>query len=87
MNWVLIQHNTTGQKEDPQCFINCQRSCIRYWNTTWLLVIPQYFGPRIALRDAANKVGKGDLTQRVINNSGDEIGELATAFNKMVTDL
>ena len=39
------------------------------------------------MRDAADKVGKGDLTQRVVNKSGDEIGELATAFNKMVTDL
>jgi len=43
--------------------------------------------PVLALRDAANKVGDGDLTQRVINNSGDEIGELAAAFNKMVVDL
>jgi signal transduction histidine kinase len=43
--------------------------------------------PVLALRDAADKVGKGDLTQRVVNRSGDEIGELATAFNKMVTDL
>lgn len=43
--------------------------------------------PVLALRDAANKVGKGDLTQRVINNSQDEIGELGVAFNKMVDDL
>jgi len=43
--------------------------------------------PVLALRDAANKVGEGDLTPRVINNSGDEIGELARAFNKMVEDL
>jgi two-component system, NtrC family, sensor kinase len=43
--------------------------------------------PVLALRDAADKVGEGDLSQRVVNKSGDEIGELATAFNKMVTDL
>lgn len=43
--------------------------------------------PVLALRDAADKVGKGDLTQRVVNTSRDEIGELATAFNKMVSDL
>jgi signal transduction histidine kinase len=43
--------------------------------------------PVLALRDAANKVGDGDLSQRVINNSGDEIGELASAFNNMVVDL
>ncbi len=43
--------------------------------------------PVLALRDAANKVGEGDLTQRVVNKSGDEIGELAIAFNMMVGDL
>jgi two-component system, NtrC family, sensor kinase len=43
--------------------------------------------PVLALRDAADKVGKGDLAQRVVIRSGDEIGELARAFNKMVADL
>ncbi len=43
--------------------------------------------PVLALRDAADKVGDGDLTQRVENNSGDEIGDLGRAFNKMVADL
>jgi signal transduction histidine kinase len=43
--------------------------------------------PVLALRDAADKVGEGDLTQRVNNKSGDEIGDLARAFNKMVEDL
>jgi signal transduction histidine kinase len=43
--------------------------------------------PVLALRDAANKVGEGDLTQSVINTSKDEIGELSVAFNKMVAEL
>ncbi|WP_022823098.1 ATP-binding protein [Hymenobacter norwichensis] len=43
--------------------------------------------PVLKLRDAATKVGRGDLTQRVISESRDEIGELGIAFNKMVTDL
>jgi len=43
--------------------------------------------PVQALRNAANKVGEGDLTQRVKIRYGDEIGELAKAFNKMVEDL
>ncbi len=43
--------------------------------------------PVLALRDAANKVGEGDLTQSVESRSRDEIGELSTAFNKMVKDL
>lgn len=43
--------------------------------------------PVLALRDAANKVGEGDLSQKVVNSSNDEIGELGQAFNKMVNDL
>ncbi|MBC6992362.1 sensor histidine kinase [Hymenobacter sp. BT491] len=43
--------------------------------------------PVLQLRDAATKVGRGDLTQRVLSNSRDEIGELGIAFNKMVNDL
>ncbi len=43
--------------------------------------------PVLALRDAANKVGEGDLTQFVIRKSHDEIGDLGDAFNKMVKDL
>ena len=43
--------------------------------------------PVLALRDAANRVGEGDLTQWVKNRSRDEIGELSVAFNKMVKDL
>ncbi len=43
--------------------------------------------PVLALRDAANKVGQGDLSQRVHTQSRDEIGELSIAFNKMVHDL
>jgi len=44
-------------------------------------------GPVLALRDAAQKVGEGDLSQSVENRSTDEIGELAVAFNKMVREL
>lgn len=43
--------------------------------------------PVLVLRDAANRVGQGDLTQRIKNISRDEIGELGKAFNKMVDDL
>jgi signal transduction histidine kinase len=43
--------------------------------------------PVLALRNAAIRVGEGDLSQRVISHSKDEIGELGKAFNKMVDDL
>ncbi len=43
--------------------------------------------PVRALRDAANRVGKGDLRQRIQKTRNDEIGELGRAFNKMIEDL
>ena len=43
--------------------------------------------PVRALRNAANKVGKGDLTQRIQKTGNDEIGDLGRAFNKMTDDL
>ena len=43
--------------------------------------------PLLALRDAANLVGEGDLSQKVKKISNDEIGELGKAFNNMVDDL
>ncbi|HXS55117.1 MAG TPA: ATP-binding protein [Hanamia sp.] len=43
--------------------------------------------PVLALCDAANKVGEGNLDQRVKKISNDEIGQLGKAFNHMVDDL
>ncbi len=43
--------------------------------------------PVLALRDAAKRVGEGDLSQRVNNQNSDEIGELGKAFNTMIDDL
>jgi two-component system NtrC family sensor kinase len=43
--------------------------------------------PVLALRDAARKVGEGDLDQKIKNIHGDEIGQLEKAFNKMIDDL
>lgn len=43
--------------------------------------------PVLALRDAANRVGQGDLSQRIRRTGKDEIGELGKAFNRMVREL
>ncbi len=43
--------------------------------------------PVLALRDAAQRVGEGDLNQKIKNIHGDEIGQLEKAFNKMLDDL
>lgn len=43
--------------------------------------------PIIELRDATEKIGKGQLTTKINIKSKNEIGELAASFNKMVDDL
>ena len=43
--------------------------------------------PILELRQAAHKVGEGDLSQRVNKSTSDEIGDLTEAFNNMVKDL
>ncbi|GEM_PF-629410 len=43
--------------------------------------------PLIDLRDAAKKIGEGDLSSHIDIVSNDEIGELAKSFNQMIEDL
>jgi PAS domain S-box-containing protein len=43
--------------------------------------------PIIQMKDAALKVGRGELDTRITINSDDEVGILAQAFNQMVADL
>ncbi|HEX9980915.1 MAG TPA: ATP-binding protein [Flavobacterium sp.] len=43
--------------------------------------------PVLALRDAARKVGEGDLNQKITRIHNNEIGQLEKAFNKMIDDL
>ena len=43
--------------------------------------------PLIQLKQAADKVAQGDLDCRVEIDTRDEIGELATSFNRMVADM
>lgn len=43
--------------------------------------------PVLALRDAARKVGEGDLNQKIKRIHRDEIGQLEKAFNNMIDDL
>ncbi len=49
---------------------------------TWVLT-----RPILDLAQAAQAVAKGDFAQRVKRWANDEIGELATAFNQMVSEL
>ncbi|MCX5785527.1 MAG: SpoIIE family protein phosphatase [Elusimicrobia bacterium] len=43
--------------------------------------------PLLALHDGVEKVAKGDLSFHQAEASGDEVGDLARAFNKMTDDL
>jgi signal transduction histidine kinase len=43
--------------------------------------------PLREMTDAARAMARGDYTRRIRTHSRDEVGELATAFNSMATDL
>ena len=47
----------------------------------------RFSGPLSALRDAAQKIGAGQLNITLPENSKDEVGDLARAFNNMSRDL
>ena len=49
---------------------------------TWIVT-----RPILNLKQAAQAVGQGDFSQRIIPWAGDEIGELAQAFNAMTAEL
>jgi signal transduction histidine kinase len=51
------------------------------------LFFTQLVAPIRRLTAAAHAIAAGDLTRRVSVSSGDELGELARAFNKMAGDL
>src|SRR5262249_37279220 len=43
--------------------------------------------PIRALRDGAARIGQGDLTQRIVIETGDELQELGSQFNSMAAQL
>lgn len=44
-------------------------------------------GPLLKLSEASVEIGKGNLGKKVDISTNDEIGQMARAFNKMVTDI
>ena len=63
------------------------------WSSCWLAAVLGLFVARRAtgrvatLRDAARRVGEGDLGVRVAPRGSDELDELARAFDRMVAEL
>lgn len=43
--------------------------------------------PIVRLKEGAERIGKGDFSYRIEVNSGDELGELASGFNRMAENL
>ncbi len=52
-----------------------------------LIISSNISAPIIKLKNAADRIGKGDLKYKIDIKSGDEIGELAEVFNRMTKEL
>ncbi|VAV84414.1 sensory box histidine kinase/response regulator [hydrothermal vent metagenome] len=53
----------------------------------WRLFTSSIVKPILIIEDSAKKVAKGDLAQRALVSSGDELGSLAREFNVMANTL
>ena len=62
---------------------------VSFGASLWLtaLLAGSVAGPIVALRDATERVGAGDLSTRVPVATTDETGDLARAFNAMASGL
>jgi len=88
---ILLGFNTKGIEASKakikntsiivSCFVLLFGILIGFWLSRTISV------PVLALRDAARKVGEGDLNQKITRTRRDEIGQLEKAFNKMIDDL
>jgi len=52
-----------------------------------LMLVNKIIKPIIALKNATEKIGKGDLSVRIPNISNDELGMLCTTFNEMTENI
>ncbi len=52
-----------------------------------LVVARRVTAPLVSMTDAAESMAAGDYRRRVASSSGDEIGQLASSFNKMAGEL
>lgn len=59
---------------------------VSIFSTLWLLN-SLFIRPLRAVSQSANRISAGDLNEQILSTRGDEIGDLATAVNKMADSL
>ncbi|MCZ8523912.1 methyl-accepting chemotaxis protein [Paenibacillus caseinilyticus] len=101
-NMVYYTNELTGWKLLGSMFKSeVEKSTQGIFNTTVLVVVSalllgflvafffirSILGPIRVMRAAAQKISDGDLTETITIRSSDELGELASAFNRMSANL
>lgn len=90
--WTLIIHIPTSVIFAPVVELRNRWLLVIFPSAALAIIIALTFSFRLAkpltrLRDAVLEVGKGGLHTRVMIKSGDEIGQLGDAFNRVVANL
>jgi len=91
-DWILIMDFSTQEIFAPVNALRNRLVAIYLGVTIALIVMGTFFSSRITgsimqLRDAAIRIGKGDMETVIEVNTRDEVGDLAEAFSQMRNDL
>jgi signal transduction histidine kinase len=84
---IVANPQTTWQQFGPMLLIVGFALVALGTTSAALLIFGPVRGRLMSLETAARQVGAGDLTARAREDGGDEVAELATAFNQMTSDL
>ncbi|GBE05851.1 phytochrome-like protein cph1 [bacterium BMS3Abin10] len=92
LDWVLIIDHYSEEIFAPVSRLKNRILFSSLIVTTFAILLGAIISRSIArpvsiLRDAANKIGKGDLDTRIEVRTKDEIGQLAHSFRQMTADL
>ena len=88
LDWILVMTHEEGEILEKSIILKKNIGIVSIAAVLIAMLAVHFIAadftrPILALRDAANKVAQGELTESVAVKANDEIGKLAASFNQM----